>query len=84
MSDYAPGCFANFKSFNNFFVILTFCFAFRAVCGDKNSILGMNESKWQWLKTIEFLSGGKSGEKISEFDIIHTAKHFLVHQPIGP
>ena len=60
MSDYAPGCFVNFKSFNNFYVILTFCCAFPAVCGNKNSILELNESKGQWLKTIEFLSGGKS------------------------
>ena len=45
MSDYARGCFVNFKSFNNFFVILTFCCAFQAVCGDKNSILELNESK---------------------------------------
>ena len=60
MSDYAPSCFVTFKSFNNFFVILTFCCAFRAVCGDKNSILELNESKLQWLKTTEFLSSGKS------------------------
>ena len=26
----------------------------------KNSILELNESKWQWLKTIEFLPSGKS------------------------
>ena len=60
MSDYVPGCFVNFNVFNNFFVILTFCCAFRDFCGDKNSILELNKSNWQWLKTIEFLSGGKS------------------------
>ena len=59
MSDYAPGCFVNFNVLNNFFVILTFCRTFQAVCGDKNYILELNESNWQWLKTIEFLSGGK-------------------------
>ena len=44
MSDYAPGCFVNFNVFNDFFVILTFFCAFRAVCGDKNSILELNKS----------------------------------------
>ena len=44
MSDYVPGCFVNFNVFNNIFVILTFCYAFRAICGDKNSILELNES----------------------------------------
>ena len=38
------GCLENFSVFNNFFVIPTFCCAFRAVCGDKNSILKLNES----------------------------------------
>ena len=35
--------------FSNFFVIPTFCCAFRTVCGDKNYILKLNESNWQWL-----------------------------------
>ena len=44
MPDNAPGCFVNFNAFNNFFVKFTFCCAFRAICGDKNSILELNES----------------------------------------
>ena len=42
MPDNVPGCFVNFKAFNNFFVKFT-C-AFRAIRGDKNSILELNES----------------------------------------
>ena len=32
------------SSLNDLFVKFTFCCAFRAICGDKNSILELNES----------------------------------------